>query len=98
MPTALDFIRAKVQAFKNTLDGKTLKEKEKHVAIAVAEEFNGFLEEIRKASPEAAPHLPKPITWKSVFAQDMRLSDVKFLELEMLLNQTLAVLDVVRGG
>jgi hypothetical protein len=98
MPTQLDFLKAKVLAYKHTLDGKTSKEKEKHVAIQIAEEFNSILEEIKKLSPDAAPHLPKPISWKGIAAQDMQISDIRFLELEMLLNQVLAILDVVRGG
>jgi hypothetical protein len=97
MATTLDFVRAKIQAFKHTLESKPSAEKQKHVAIQIAEQFNSFLEEIKKESPEAAAHLPMPITWTSVFARDMRLSDIKFLELELLLNQVLAVLDVVRG-
>jgi hypothetical protein len=96
MPTPLDFLRAKVQAYKHILDGKTAKEKEKHVSTAVAEEFNGLLEEIKKAVPETAPHLPQPITSTSFFARDLRVSDVKYLDLELLLSQVLAVLDVLR--
>ncbi len=98
MANTLDFIRAKVSAYKHTLEGKSSKEKERHVAIHVAEEFNSFMEEIKKEAPEAAPHLPKPLTWKGIAAQDMQIADVTFLDLEMLLNQVLAVLDVVRGN
>ena len=98
MPTPLDFVRAKVLAYKNTLDGRSTKEKEKQVAIPIAQEFNAFLEEIKKAFPEDASHLPQPITWEGMAAHDFRMSDVRFLELEMLLNQVLAVLDVLRGN
>lgn len=98
MATTLDFLKAKLQAYKHTLDGKSGKEKERHVAIHVAEEFNGILEAIKKESPEAAPHLPKPITWTSVFAHDMKVADVTYLDLEMLINQVIAVLDVIRGN
>lgn len=98
MATTLDFLRARVQAYKSTLDGKSSQEKEKHVSIQIAEEFNLILEEIKKEAADAAPHLPKPITWQSIFARDMRVADVRFLELEMMLNQVLAVLDVLRGS
>jgi hypothetical protein len=98
MTTTLDFLKAKVQAYKHTLESKSGKEKEKHLAIHVAEEFNRILEEIKKESPEAAPHLPQPITWTSVFARDLKVADVTYLDLEMVINQVLAVLDVVRGS
>lgn len=98
MPRTLDFLKAKVQAYKHTLEGKSGTEKERHVAIHVAEEFNRILEEIKKESPEAAPHLPRSITWTSVFADDMKVADVTYLDLEMLINEVLAVLDVIRGN
>src|SRR4051794_28518924 len=95
--TQLDFLRAKVIAYKNTLEAKSSTEKNKHVAIAVAQQFNGFLEEIKKESSVAAPHLPHPVTWKG-HAADFQKADVTYLDLELLVNQVLAVLDVVRGS
>ena len=32
MPTSLDFHKATIMAFKNTLDGKSSKEKDKHIS------------------------------------------------------------------
>lgn len=54
------------------------------------------MEDIKKASPDCAFHLPEPITWNTV-AAEAGWSDIKFLELEMLLNQVIAVLDVLRA-
>lgn len=98
MPTSLDFHRATMMAFKNTLEGKSSKEKENHVSIQIAEQFNGVVEAIKNEHPEAAPHLPKPITWKGIAAQDMQIADIRFLDLELLLNQVLATLDVIRAS
>jgi hypothetical protein len=98
MATPLDFVRAKVLAYKNTLEGKPTREKEKHVSIQIAEQVNSFMEEIKREFPEATHHLPPPITWIGMGALDMRISDVRFLELEMMLNQVLAILDVLRGA
>ena len=98
MPTPLDFHRATVLAFKNTLDGRSAKEKELPVSIQIARQFNTIVEEIKKVAPEVASHLPQPVTWKGIAARDMQISDVSFLELQMMLNQVLAVLDVLRGS
>lgn len=95
MATTLDFLKAKVQAYKHTLEGKTGKEKDGRVSIQIAQQFNAIIDEIKKESTEAAPHLPHPVTWNSPFAQT-GLSDVKYLDLEMMLNQVLAILDVIR--
>ncbi len=98
MPTSLDFHRATVLAFNSTLEGKSAKEKEKHVSIQIAEQFNGVVEQIKKEHPDAAPRLPQPITWKGIAAQDMQIADIRFLDFEMMLNQVLAILDVIRGS
>ena len=98
MPMPLDFHRATVLAFKSTLEGKSAKEKEKHIAIQIAEQFNSTVEKIKKEFPDAASHLPQPITWKGIAAQDMQITDIRFLDFEMMLNQVLAILDVLRGS
>ena len=87
-----------MMAFKNSLEGKSSKEKENHISIQIAEQFNEVVESIKKEHPEAAPHLPKPITMKGIAAQDMQIADIRFLDFELLLNQVLATMDVIRGG
>ncbi len=98
MPTSLDFHKASLMAFKNTLEGKSAKEKEKHISIQIAQQFNGIVDNIKKEHPEAEPHLPKAVTWKGIAAQDMQIADIRFLDFEMLVNQVLATLEVIRGG
>ena len=95
MPTTLDFLKAKVQALKHTLEGKSGKEKDGRVSIQIAQQFNGILDEVKKESPDAAPHLPQHITWNSPFAR-LQQADVTFLDLEIMVNQVLAILDVLK--
>jgi len=97
MATTLDFLRANVQAYKHTLDGKSSKEKDGLVSIQIAKQFNAIVDQIKKEAPDAAPHLPQSIEWTGPFSQ-MQLADVNFLDLEMMLNQVVAVLDVVRSS
>ena len=65
MPTPMDFVRVKVQAYKHTLDGKSAKEKAGKVSAQLAEQFNLMLADIKKEYPDAAPHLPRPISNRS---------------------------------
>jgi hypothetical protein len=95
MPTTFDFIKTKVLAVKYTLDGKSSKEKEGRISIQIAQQFNGMVDEIKKESPDAAPHLPQHITVTSPFAR-IQQADVTFLDLEIMINQMLAVLDVLQ--
>ena len=97
MASTLDFLKANVQAYKHTLDGKSSKEKASLVSIQIAQQFNAIVDQIKKEAPDTAPHLPKPVTWVGPFAR-MQHADVTFLDLEMMINQVLAVLDVVRSS
>ncbi len=96
MPTAFDFIKAKMLAVKHTLDGESGKEKDGRISIQTAQQFNTVIEEIKKASPEAAPHLPQPIHWGGHVARLASQAEVSFLDLEIMVNQVLAVLDVLQ--
>jgi hypothetical protein len=96
MPTTLDFVKAKVLAVKHTLDGKSSKEKGERISIQTAQQFNAVIDEIKKASPEAAPHLPQPIHWGGHIARLASQAEVSFLDLEIMVNQVLAVLDVLQ--
>ncbi len=97
MPISLDFHKATIMAFKNTLDGKSVKEKDKHISIQIAGQFNSIVANIKKEFPDAASHLPQPITMKGIPAQDMQIADIRFLDFEMLLNQVLGVLEVIQA-
>ncbi len=97
MPTSLDFHKATIMAFKNTLEGKSAKEKEKHISIQIAAQFNSIVDNIKKEFPDAASHLPQPITWNGIAAMDMQIADITFLDFEMLLNQMLGILEVIQG-
>lgn len=97
MATTLDFVKAKVQACKHTLDSKSDKEKDGRVSIQIAQQFNAIIDEIKKEASEVAPHLPQHIEWNSPFAR-VQQADVTFLDLEMMLNQVIAVLDVIQGN
>jgi hypothetical protein len=97
MPKELDFVKATVLAYKSTLDSKPSSEKSGRVSIQLAHQFNSIVEKIKNVCPpEAASELPRPITWNTP-AANAGWSDVKFLELEMMLNQVIAILDVLRA-
>ncbi len=94
MPNNLAFLKASMTAFKETLGGASDKQKGDLISIPTADHFNGLLDRIRAEAPEVAPHLPPRVTAKSDFSI-MGKSDIKFLELEMLVNQVIHVLGVL---
>lgn len=98
MATAVDYHRATIVAFKNTLEGKSPHEKDKHVSVQVALQFNSLIERLQEEYPEAAPHFPMPITFLIPNSRHSQTSDIRFIDFELLLNQVLAILDVLRTG
>ena len=97
MPTALDFLKAKVEAYKHTLEGKSNKEKDNNVAIAIAQQFNSFLDEIKKKeiANDVFPLPPQPITWTGFGTSEFQLSDIKFLESGMNAQRSPSRLELV---
>src|SRR5947199_271239 len=97
MPTSLEFLKARVQAIKHTLEGKSGKEKDGRVSIQIAQQFNSVVDNIKKEFSNAAPQLPQPITTKGIGSHDMQIADITFLDFEMLLNQVLGTLEVLEA-
>lgn len=97
MPTQLDFVRAKVDAYRKTLQRHAPSDKEGRLSIQIAREFNAFIEEVKKEVPESASHLPQPIKWSGITARVAQQAEISFLEFEMILDQVIAVLDVQRA-
>lgn len=98
MPTSLDFHRAKAIAYKKTLEATPGAQKQERASITIAKQVNELIEAIKAEHPEAEPHLPATITWNNPFANRTGWCDVKLVEMEMLLNQIIAVLDVLKAG
>lgn len=97
MPTKLDFAAAKMKAYKDALQNKSPKEREGRVSVQMATQFNAALEEMRKELSEIAIHLPQPIDCTSIDVQVTQISTVKFIELEMMVNQVIEVLRVAQS-
>jgi hypothetical protein len=96
MATTFNFLKAKVLAIKHTLDSKSSHEKKDRISIQTAQQFNAVIEEIKKESPEAAPHLPQPIQSNNPSADFFSVADASFLDLEIMVNQVIGVLDVAQ--
>jgi hypothetical protein len=97
MPTKLDFIRSDLLAFKTTLERQGQIEKDKRVTIDFAKRFNSLIQKIKSESSEAAEHLPESLTWSDPWKQ-AGLADIKYLELEVLVEQILGVVDLLQSG
>lgn len=94
-PTPLDFHRATVLAYKSTLESRPAKEKKERVSIQIAQQANTIVDDTTKAFPEASAHLPQRIRWNEMYLSGP--AGVSFLELEMMLNQVLAILGCSAG-
>ena len=98
MSAALDFHRAKAQAYKKTLEATPGPQKHEQASNIIAKQVNELVEAIKTEFPDAAQHLPPTITWANPFASRTGWSDVKLVEMEMMLNQIIGVLDVLRAS
>jgi hypothetical protein len=96
MPTPFDELITDVMAYKTALAAGTQKQKEKHVSIPTARQFNALLDRIKRETPDLAPKLPEEITWVSD-SHLAGLSDIIFLELEISVERVFGLLNLYKS-
>ena len=96
MPSKIDFLRAKVIAFKETLERTPPEQKAANASSTITVEFNDILEQLRKESPDAAEHLPRTIVTGKYLAPP-GYTNLKLVELEILANQVINILNILKS-
>ena len=94
MPTKKEILKAKIRAFKTTLQNATPKQKEGRLSIQLAKNFNGLIVEVGENFSDIKEDMPEEITWTGHFAR-LDSSDVTYLDVEILADQILALLDLL---
>lgn len=85
-------LKARLDAMKSTLGRASQSQKENQVSMPTANEFNAIRQSIVTALPAAEAHLPRAIP-KHAFADG--LSEANYLDLEIAIDQTIAVMNVL---
>ena len=94
MPQTGDFIRAKLEGLKTTLQSAPTSEKKNVISKPMADEFNGILSQAAQEYPVLKDQLPKAIPTRRIGS--MAIGQATFLELEAFCEQTLNLLRLVR--
>lgn len=97
MPKKIDFLKAKVNAILDVLGGVPSQRAEQKVAPALLEQFNGILEEIAKEFPQHAKELPQPLKTKNALFAAHGMTDIKYLDLQMVASQVMNILGVIES-
>ena len=93
--TSLILAEKRLLAFRLTLQGASDHRKKGNVSLAIANEFNRVLDETRALLPEVADGLPTSAPTRG-FGASMDLAPISYLDLEMLVDQTLAMIELTR--
>ena len=97
--TNIDLLIARASSFQATLATIDNQTKNRHVTKQLANNFNRLLDEIKKEMPaDTASHLPPPITFVSNAAKVAGMSDVLYLDLEIMINEIMNILGVLKAG
>lgn len=91
--TPIKILERRLTTFRTTLQGASDRRKDGNVSLAIADEFNGVLEEVSALLPDFAGGLPKPAPTRG-FGVEMGLVPINYLDLEMLVDQTLAMIEL----
>jgi hypothetical protein len=95
--TKLDILKMKVQAVLKGLENTTAKEREKHVSMHMAREFNDTLKDIGKEFPDLAWALPKEIPPHRM-AGDMGASAINYIDLKIMAEQVMEILSLAASN
>lgn len=91
----IDFIRAKLDGIKTTLERVPASDKTGHIGITIAKDFNTVLQEMGEIYPELASGLPSPIGITGPFRQ-LGKAGASYTDLEILCEQVLNLVRLVR--
>jgi hypothetical protein len=97
MPAPIDIFITKLLAYKTIIAQTPSKEKEGQVSKQLADQFNTMLEGIATEWPELAPSLPTRIAARSQLSRRMALTDFKFVELAIVVEQVLGLLNLYKS-
>ena len=93
---AAALLRVRLMAIKRTLEQATRDQKAGHVSQAVADNFNKIVADIAQAYPQVKDALPEPIQRSGTFGM-MGSTDLNYLDLEILAEQTIEILGLVES-
>jgi hypothetical protein len=98
VPITLDFIKARMQAYKKTLDGRAAKKKEGQASIQIAQQFNAIVEEVKKEPLKSATHFLQRIPRNGPAERLLNVFGMHFLRVETMLNVVVAVMALFRAA
>jgi len=93
----IEIIEAQLRSFKSTLEKATDKQKEGLVTIALAENFNRMVEQTIQLFPELKDHLPQKIESATSMKRRAGVSDVNYLDLEILTDQVFSLIQLKKS-
>ena len=94
MAKNIDILIARASSLQRTLANIDPQTKKSYVSRPLAENFNKLLGAIKKEMSAAdSGHLPQPITFEGPSARVAGLSDVLYVDLEIMIDQMKDVLD-----
>ena len=94
--STLQILRTTLESFRTTLQGAGSGRKDGQVSVQVAREFNTIVERVRELLPEVVDGLPKRVLIKGPMT-NMGLAPIKYLDLEMLVDQVLAMIQLAES-
>jgi hypothetical protein len=93
----IDLLFARASAFQKTLVRIDHQTKKTNVSTQLAINFNTLLDEIKKEIPaDAASHLPQAVGSATSLHQRAGLVSINYVDLEILIDQVLGILEVLK--
>lgn len=94
----LDLLHVRTMSFKTNLAKNDSKTRNYHVTKHLADNFNSLLEDVKKQlSTDDAGHLPPRIPFVSDASRVAGMSDVLYVDLEIMVDQVAGILERLKA-
>ncbi len=87
-------LKAKLDGIRTTLQRSSEQQKKELAPTLLAKDLNGVIDEVAKTYPDLKDALPKPVL-SSTPARRLGMSDVRYLDVEIFVEQVLRLLNLV---
>ncbi|TWT64260.1 hypothetical protein [Rubinisphaera italica] len=97
MTKNIKLLKTKIESTKKTLGKLSPDSKQTHISLAIAEDFNGIIDQLVLEVPDIKNIVPKKIT-STMPMSHMKKADIKYIDLEIYLDQLIAIISEFESG
>ena len=91
----LKLLKTRVKAFKSSLESSSTSERQQKASVQTTQHLNKLIDETASDFADLAPSLPAKLRSMSIAARRAGVSDHSYMDVEIMIDQILALLELI---